>query len=129
MTALTAAVKTALTTAGVPTGVGVKPAPDGTKPYVVIWPDGGVRSAWTMKANDGSAEVWVCHCYGLTEDSASVALAKLTTAVYGLHRQVIGGRLVQFPEQISAVPLQRDDDVNPPLFDLTVEWRLSTSPS
>lgn len=129
MTALTNAVVPVLAAAGVAVGVGKRPPPDGTKPFVVIWPDGGVRSANTMKANDGNAETWVCHCYGLTEDSAVIALTKLTTAVYGLHRQVIGGRLVQYPEQLSAVPLSRDDDVNPPLFDLTVEWRLSTSPA
>ena len=129
MTALTNAITPTLAAVGVAVGVGKQPADVGTKPFVVIWPDAGVRSALTMKANDGNAETWVCHCYGLTEDSASIALAKLTTAIYGLHRQIVGGRLVQYPEQLSAVPLSRDDDVNPPLFDLTVEWRFSTSPA
>lgn len=129
MTALTAAVAASLTTAGVLVGVGKRPAPDGTKPFVVIWPDVGVRSANTMKANDGRAETWVCHCFGYTEDSAVVVEAKLAAAVYALHRTVAGGRLVQWPEQLSSLPLSRDDDVNPPLFDLTVEWRLSTTPS
>lgn len=124
MTALTAAVVPAI---DVPVGVGVQPTRDGTKPFIVIWPDGGVRSALTMKANDGADETWVCHCFGLTPESASVALNKLTAAVYGLYRQTVGGRFVQYPEQLSALPLQRDDTATPPLFDLAVEWRLRTS--
>lgn len=123
---------TALTNAlvlDIPFGVGRQPTRDGTKPFVVIWPDGGLRSALTMKANDGNTETWVCHCLGLTPESAEVALRKLTAAIYALHRQTVGGRLVQYPEQLSALPLSRDDDADPPLFDLAVEWRLATSPA
>lgn len=127
MTALTSAVATSLTAAGIAVGVGKQPANVGTKPFVVIWPDGGMQSPVTMKANDGLSEAWVCHCYGLTEESAAVALRKLREVVYGLHRQIIGGRMVQYPEQLSALPLSRDDDVVPPLYDLAVEWRISTS--
>lgn len=123
---------TALTDAlviDIPVGVGKRPVLDGTKPFVVIWPDGGVHSAATMKANDGLSETWVCHCMGLTPESASVAFQKLTTAIYALHRTVVSGRVVQYPENLSSLPLSRDDDVNPPLYDFTTEWRLSTSPA
>jgi hypothetical protein len=34
---------------------------------------------------------------------------------------------VHYPEQLSALPLSRDDTATPPLFDLAVEWRLRTS--
>lgn len=129
MTALTNAVLPILATDGVPVGVGKRPTVDGTKPYIVIWPDAAVRSAVTMKANDGATETWVCHCLGLTPDSVDVAVRKLTTAVYGLYRTVVDGRRVHYPEQLAALPLTRDDDVNPPLYDLTVEWRLSTTPA
>lgn len=124
MTALTDALAP---TVGVPVGVGKQPTRDGTKPWVVIWPDAGVRSAVTMKANDGYAETWVCHCFGLTPDSAAVAARLLTAAIYDLHQDTVGGRLVQFPEQTSAVPLQRDDDADPPLWNYVMEWRLRTS--
>jgi hypothetical protein len=124
VTALTDAVAPSV---GVPVGVGKQPTRDGTKPWVVIWPDGGLRSAVTMRANDGLAETWVCHCFGLTPESAGVAERKLATAIYALHRATIGGRLVQYPEQLSTVPLQRDDTADPPLFDLISEWRLRTS--
>lgn len=124
MTALTTAVQAA---AGLPVGVGKQPAHAADEPFVVIWPDPGVRSAVTMKANDGLAETWVCHCYGLTPESAEVAVRKLTAAIYGLHRQIVGGRVVQWPEQLSAVPLGIDRDAQPHLYDLTVEWRFRTS--
>jgi hypothetical protein len=129
VTALTNAVVPTLTTAGIAVGIGKRPTNTGTKPFVVIWPDGGMQSAVTMKANDGLVETWVCHCYGLTEESAAVALRRLRDAVFALHRTIVGGRLVHYPEQLSALPLSRDDDVDPPLYDLTVEWRLSTTPT
>ena len=123
MTALTS-----LLSLDIPVGVGKQPTRDGTKPWVVIWPDAGVRSALTMQANDGAAETWVCHHYGLTVESAEVALKKMTAAVYALYRQQSAdGRTVQFPEQLSAVPLQRDDTANPPLWDYVTEWRIPTS--
>jgi hypothetical protein len=124
VTALSAAVVAAV---DFPVGVGVQPTRDGTKPFAVIYPDAGLRSAYTMKANDGTDETWVCHCFGLTPESAAVAVGKLTTAIYGLYRQTVGGRVVHYPEQLSALPLSRDDTANPPLFDLVVEWRLRTS--
>jgi len=127
MTALTAAIVTALADQSLSVGVGRQPAHESDEPFVVIWPDSGRHSAVTMKANDGLAETWTCHCYGLTPESAQVAVRKLTAAIYGLHRQTIGGRLVQWPEQLSAVPLDIDRDAQPHLYDLTVEWRLRTS--
>lgn len=127
MSALTSVVTASLTTGGIAVGVGVRPTTMGTKPFVVIWPDGGVRSDATMKTNDALAETWTCHCYGLTEESAGVALRKLTDAILALQHTVVGGRRVRRPEQLTALPLTRDDDIDPPLFDLTVEWRLSTS--
>jgi hypothetical protein len=124
VTALTAAVVAAV---DFPVGVGVQPTRDGTKPFAVIYPDAGVRSALTMKANDGIDETWICHCFGLTPESATVAVGKLTAAVYGLYRQTVAGRTVHYPEQLSALPLSRDDTASPALFDLVVEWRLRTS--
>lgn len=129
MTALTAAILPALATAGLPVGVGKQPANVGTSPFVVIWPDAGRRYAVTMRANDGLDETWVVHHYGLTPEAADVAVRKFTAAVYALHRTTVGGRLVQWPEQLSAVPLSIDRDADPDLYDLTVEWRLSTSPA
>lgn len=113
----------------VPTGIGERPANTGAKPFVVLWPDVGVRSAFTMQANDGSTTTIVAHCFGLTKASAEIAERKLAAAVYALHMTTVDGRRVLYPEQLVALPLSRDDDVNPPLYDLTVEWRLRTTPA
>lgn len=128
MTALTNAI-VPLLAADVAVGVGQQPPNVGTKPFVVIWPDAGLRSAVTMRANDGLAETWVCHCYGLTADSAAVALRKLTAAIYALHLTTVDGRVVQYPEQLSALPLSVDRDADPDLYDYAVEWRFRTSPA
>jgi hypothetical protein len=124
--ALTDALAAAL---DIPLGVGNRPPLTGTKPFVVVWPDAPRRGGNTMKANDNQETILVCHCLGLTEESARIAEAKLATAVYGLYRTVVDGRLVQYPEQMASIPLTRDDDVNPPLYDLAVEWRLRTTPA
>jgi hypothetical protein len=36
---------------------------------------------------------------------------------------------VLMPEQLTSLPLQRDDDLNPPLFDAVSEWRIRTTPA
>jgi hypothetical protein len=112
-----------------PADVGTEPAHDPDQPWAVIWPDGGVRSSRSLRAADGYAETWTVHHYGLTEQSARWALDRFTTALAALHRQTVGGRLVQAPEQLTALPLTVDRDADPPLFDLAVEWRLTTSPT
>jgi hypothetical protein len=33
------------------------------------------------------------------------------------------------PEQLTSLPLQRDDKLSPPLFDAICEWRFRTSPA
>lgn len=127
MTALTEAVAAA---AGVPVGVGKPPAGLGAgQPYAVIWPSVPMRSTPTMRLDGGYTETWVCHCYGETEAAAAFVLGKLTAAVYGLHLTTVDGRVVQYPEQLSAVPLAVDRDATPDLYDLAVEWRLRTSPT
>lgn len=132
--ALTDALKAALAVDGIPVGVGGRPAgtEDGAgnrKPFIVIWPDSPVRSAITMKANDGQQTTLVCHCYGLSDEAAGIAEQKLADAVYGLYRTVVDGRLVQYPHQLVALPLTRDDHVSPPLYDHVVEWRIPTTPA
>lgn len=106
-----------------------KPLPTDGKPFVVIWPDGPVRTAATLA--DGRGEettVLVCHCAGLTPQAARIAEAKLADAVYGLYQTVIDGQSVSYPVQDWAEPMKRDDDVSPSLYDLAVEWRIRTRP-
>lgn len=119
-----------LTAADVLWGVAARPANAGGKPVVVIWPDGPVRTAATLA--DGRGEqttVLVCHCLGLTPESAEIAERRLADAVYALYGAVIDGQSVTYPVQDWAQPMVRDDDTDPPLYDLAVEWRLRTRPA
>ena len=127
MTALTNALTPVLTTAGVAVGIGQKPAVALGKPYVVIWPDSGTRAAVTMNVAHGYEETWTAHCYGTTPESAEVARRKLSDAVYGLWMTTVDGRVVQYPEQLTALPLSVDRDADPDLYDYAVEWRFRTS--
>jgi hypothetical protein len=69
---LMAAVRDAVTAAGVPFGDSRAPAREGSKPWIVAWADAGV---WVPRTMTGSAysTVLTCHCYGLTADSARIA--------------------------------------------------------
>jgi hypothetical protein len=129
---LTAVVIAGLAAVQVPAAVGGRPTGDlKAGPAVVIWPDGPVRTPRTLADNLGEqTTVLVCHCLGLTPESAQVAEKKLAMVIAGLYRQVIDGQSVnRFPVQDWAQPLTRDDDVKPPLFDLPVEWRIRTTPA
>lgn len=128
---IVAAVKAAVESggaSGVPFGDGVMPS-NATTRYIVAWFDPGRVDDRTLRSRDGWSAVGTFHCYGLTPDAARFANDKLTVAILGLHLQTVGGRVLLMPEQVSTVPLQRDDDADPPVFDAISEWRFRTSPA
>ena len=122
------ALKGALTTAGVALGDGVKPAGATTR-YIVAWFDAGTVTDASLRARDGFDVVGTFHCYGQTPEAARFAHRALTGAVLALRGQPVGDRHVLAPEQLTSLPLQRDDDASPPLFDAVCEWRIPTCPA
>jgi hypothetical protein len=123
VTALTDALDTGL----IPVGVGTKPANVGTGAYIVIWPDVPTRAPSTMKLTSAYVETWTAHCYGRTPDAAGVAFDALSAAVYALWNTTVDGRTVQYPEQLTALPLSVDRDADPDIYDYAIEWRFRTS--
>jgi hypothetical protein len=121
---LMAAVRDAVTAAGVPFGDSRAPTREGSKPWIVAWADAGV---WVPRTMTGSAwsTVLTCHCYGLTADSARIAARLLADALTSLAGQPVAGRLVRRPVQQAALAVSRNDADNPPTYDATVEWRLT----
>ena len=108
--------------------VGGRPKDTGRRPFVIIWPDGPVRTPAKMNDPTGpETTVPACHCAGLSPDAAFIAERKLAAAVTALRGQVIDGRKVLAPVQGAAEHLRCDDDVDPPLYDLPVEWRIPTT--
>lgn len=119
------AVRSAVTAAGVPFGDSKMPTRDGTKPWVVAWFDPGTVGARTMRGGDGWSTVGTFHCYGLTADSARIAARIVADAVRGLRGAPAAGRAITITEQLTSLPVSRDDAVNPPTYDAIVEWRLT----
>ena len=113
---------------GVPFGDGKKPATATTR-YIVAWFDGGRVEDRSLRSRDGWSAVGTFHCYGQTPDAARYANQKLTAAVLSLFGQAVGDRVLLMPEQVSTVPLQRDDDADPAMFDVISEWRFRASPA
>ena len=125
MTALTDAIVPLLN--GVAVGVARKPDVAAGHPYIVIWPDAGTRAPVRLNILRGYEETWTAHCYGLTPESAEVAVRALTIAVYSLWNTTVDGRVVQYPEQLTSLPLSVDRDADPDLYDYATEWRFRTS--
>ena len=124
---LISAIKAAVESRGVAFGDGRKPTALGTKPWVVAWFDSGVVDNRSMASRDGWSMVGTFHSYGLTVESARIANRALRNAVLDLHGATVGGRTVHMPEHLTSLPMQRDDDTDPPLFDVIDEWRIRTS--
>lgn len=125
---LIAALKAALNTAGVALGDGVKPSTTSSR-YIVAWFDAGTVSDSSLRSRDGFALVGTFHCYGQTPEAARFAYRALTAAVLAMRGQPVGDRMVLAPEQLTALPLQRDDNLSPALFDAVCEWRIPTCPA
>lgn len=99
-----------------------------TAPYAVVYADlGGLDGPMGDRYADLDQTVFV-HGVGTgpeqaqwVADKARVAL--LTTAI------TVTGRSVMCVEHVTSVPVQRDDDVTPPLYYSVDEYLLSTTPA
>ena len=121
------AIKTAVTAAGVAIAEGRKPTVVAGKPYIVAFFDAGSVEDRSLRSRDGWSMVGSFQCAGLIPESARFAARKLRAAVLGLHGQTFAGRTLQLPSHLGPLPMQRDDDADPPLFIQIDEWRLRLS--
>lgn len=123
------AVAAAITGQGIAYALGRKPTVTGGSPYIVGWPDGGTVGDSSLRMRDGWSMVIVLQHYGLSPDSVWVALKKSRAAMFSLANTTVGGRRIGLPIHGEPPPLQRDDDADPPLFWLSDEWRIPTTPA
>lgn len=114
---------------GVPLGYGKQPTRSGTKPWVVAWPDAGNTYAATMRWTDGEDLTITFRQYGLTPESAKVADRRVKTACFAQLNTVVDGRRVFAVEQLTAVPLSREDEQDPPVFVYVTEFRFRSTPA
>ena len=124
------AIKAALTAQSIAHAEGKKPANVAADhPYIVWWLDPGTITDRTLRSRDGLLLRLVVQHYGLTTDAVRVAVRKGRAAVASLAGAAVAGRVLLVPSHSPAEQMQRDDDVNPPLWWQTDVWSLPTSPA
>lgn len=123
------AIQEALTGAGLTVYVGGAPTESSWKPpgqFAVLYPDPGmaVRSSLADDRSDFTAIVQVT-CVGADVERALWVAGKVRQAL--AVPLVVEGRASWLPEDLGGPPIQRDDDVTPPLFFVPVQYRLQST--
>jgi hypothetical protein len=121
---LITAVKAAIT--GVALGEGKKPTVGPNLPYVVAWFDAGTVTNRSLRSRAGFEFTGVFQCYGTSPDSVRFAVRKVREGVAPLGGVTAGGRTLRVPSHSSTVPMDRDDDVQPPIWWQTDVWTFRT---
>lgn len=98
-------------------------------PYAVVWPDSGraERSSILAASNVVASEMYVT-CVGSSREQAQWVAEKVDAALLDV-RPTITGRSCWPIEQVLTRPVQRDDDVDPPLVYAVNVYRLASIPA
>ena len=125
------AVTTALGAAGLTVYLGGAPSgvsPTDAQPFVVLYPEPGrAQSASLADERTLYSAVVQLTCVGLTAEQAmsvSDRAAAVMSAVL-----TVAGRTSWKPEPLDGQPVQRDDDVVPPVYYAPSRYRLRSIPS
>lgn len=121
------AIEAAVEAQGLPIGNGRKPAASPGDAYVIGWFGSGTITDRSLRSRDGFSLPVTFQVYGFDPDSIQWAIPRLRTAVLGLHGAVAGGRKLLMPVHSPGPDMDRDDDVDPPIFWQVDEWRFPTS--
>jgi hypothetical protein len=120
----TAAVLAALAGAGRPVGDAIRPA--GNPPFVVVYPQTGLRSGTVSDPEADASLLYRLMCVGWDRvgaewmaDECAIAMRTIT----------VPGRRVLRVYLENEVAVTRDDDTTPPFFTAAPLWRLTTTPA
>jgi hypothetical protein len=121
------AITAALVGAGLVVGDGIAPAsipPSGI--YVVLYADPGqsMRESLADQRTDFLLGFQLT-CIGPTAEKARWAAQRVRMALHA--PLTVSGRTAWRPEEQGGPPVQRDDDVSPPLFFLPVQYTLQST--
>jgi hypothetical protein len=120
------AVLAALAAAELVAGLGVAP-PGQAPPYVAVYPDPGQSLpgslADPLSYYQGTVQLT---CVGETAEQA-LSVSDRARTVLSVPLSV-DGRAGWRPEELGGPPVQRDDDVTPPLYYAAVQYRLRSTP-
>lgn len=125
------AVTAALESAGLTVYLGGAPSgvvPTATEPFVVLYPQPG-RAQVASLADDRTNYSGVVQltCVGLTAEQALWVSDRATAALSEV--LAVTGRTSWKPEALEGQPVQRDDDVVPPVYYAVARWRLRSIPN
>lgn len=125
------AVKAALETAGLTVYLGGAPTAAGWTPpdlFAVLYPDAGraVRSSLADERTDFDSTVQVT-CVGSDVERALWVASRVRQAL--AVPLTVAGRSCWPAEDLGGPPVQRDDDVTPPVFFVPVQYRLMSIPA
>ncbi|MET9479878.1 hypothetical protein [Streptomyces sp. NPDC006638] len=121
------AVTTALTDRGLVVGDGSAPNPiPATRRYVALYFDPGQVSSESLGDRRSVLSLgFQATCVGPTATECLWVAQQVRVALFG--RLVVSGRTTWRPEDLGGPPVQRDDDVSPPVFYLPVQYRLQST--
>lgn len=123
------AVLAALQASGVAVGEGGAPAtvPE-SQMYAALYMDPGwSRTASLADQRTTFQGLFQVTCVGPTAEKALWVADTVRTALYA--PLTVDGRAAWRPEELGGPPVQRDDDVTPPLYFVPVQYRLMSIPT
>lgn len=125
------AVQAALTAAGLTVYLGGAPTASSWTPpdkFAVLYPDPGtaVRESLADERSDFDTTMQVT-CVGADVERALWVAGRVRRALAG--PLTVEGRQCWPPEDLGGPPVQRDDDVTPPLFFVPVQYRILSTPA
>lgn len=136
--AVTDAIITMLTVAGLVVGDGEKPDGGGWQgvdaqsnfiPYVVVHPIGAYEIDGPI--GDTAADVWPLHqltSYGATRSQCELAADRAREAMLTGALAVTGRRVLMVQPDLLGI-VSRDDDVQPPIFSAPDRYEICTTPA
>ncbi|MET8404530.1 hypothetical protein [Streptomyces sp900116325] len=125
------AVQAALTAGGLTVYLGGTPTSTGWTPpdkFAVLYPDPGQagRASLADERTDLTVMFQVT-CVGASMERALWVADRVREALSG--QLTVAGRAAWRPEDQGGPPVQRDDDVTPPLWFVPVQYRIQSIPS
>lgn len=109
--------------------IGVGVAPDGDYPHGVLYPDpGDVQSARLCGSRERITIRVMVHAIGTGPEQSSWASDRVRAATFDGF--TVEGRKVYRPVQtLAPPPMQRDDDLVPPLYLQVTEYEIRSDPA
>jgi len=102
---------------------------DGDPPCVVLYPDPGADETSSLIPNQDVVVFIPLHAVGVGPEQALWVMDKVRARLSFAKPTVTGRNVHPMWQEQAPTPLQRDDDVQPPLFTSFAEYGIRSSPA